>query len=83
MSAPTTESSSDKPANLIEVGADQQDDEGQPAIAWVQYGDLSVAVTKASDGSGRYVVNLESMTEEQVTVNVTVDGEDAITLTSA
>lgn len=72
-----------KPANLIEVGADQQDDDGAPAIAWVQYGDLSVAVTKASDGSGRFVVNLESMTEQQVEVNVTVDGEDAITLTSA
>jgi len=73
---------SDKPANLIEVGADQQDDDGAPAIAWVQYGDLSVAVTKASDGSGRFVVNLESMSDQPVTVNVTVDGEDATTVTT-
>jgi hypothetical protein len=82
VSATATEPSSSKPANLVEVGADQQDDDGQPAIAWVQYGDLSVAVTQASDGSGRFIVNLESMTEEQVTVNVTVDGDDAATFTT-
>jgi hypothetical protein len=46
------------------------------------YGDLSVAVTNASDGSGRFIVNLESMTEQLVTVDVTVDGTERVTLST-
>jgi hypothetical protein len=82
MSAPTTEGASVEPDNLIKVGPDDQGDCGEPTIAWVQYGDLSVAVTKASDGSGRFNVNLESMTEAQVTVDVTVDGTERDTYTT-
>lgn len=58
----------------IDVHADDQGGLGFPATAYVQYGDLSVAVTKAADGSGRFIVNVESATEQQLTVDVTVDG---------
>lgn len=58
----------------IEVHSDDQGSLGHPATAYVLYGDLALTVTKAEDGSGRFIVNFESATLQSVDVDVTVDG---------